>query len=376
MKELMQLKKANYNLAKEAMVTDILRHSYYINGIAFYSLLFQEIPNVIETTGVNCEKAVKWFVSTYKNEINDSKIKFSNDKKKITPEHVFCVLSEDLMVHFDLEDDEISIMYKDTDYTTVQELAKNFRRFIKKKEKDKPEIMLLVNNNGSLDTHRLEVTKPKLNIDDNYNDDFKETHALILDRLQKQHDKGIVLLHGKPGTGKTNYIRFLASKLKKDVIFLPPNMASAVTNPDLLSVLIDNPNSVFVIEDAENIVVDRERDGYSPVSALLNLSDGLLSDCLNIQLICSFNTDISKIDPALMRKGRLIAKYEFNELETEKAQALSNKLGYSTIIETPQTLAEIYNQEDGTFDNTDKRNTIGFKIVPKPKYKNINDLFK
>jgi hypothetical protein len=29
-----------------------------------------------------------------------------------------------------------------------------------------------------------------------------------------------------------------------------------------------------------------------------------------------------------MRKGRLIAKYEFKELEVEKAQQLSNKLGF------------------------------------------------
>jgi len=51
-------------------------------------------------------------------------------------------------------------------------------------------------------------------------------------------------------------------------------MAGAITNPDLISVLIDNPNSIFVIEDAENIVVDREQEGHSPVTALLNISDG------------------------------------------------------------------------------------------------------
>ena len=102
-------------------------------------------------------------------------------------------------------------------------------------------------------------------------------------------------------------------------------MASVITSPGLVSILIENPNSILVIEDAENIVVDRERNSNSRVSALLNISDGLLSDCLNIQIICSFNTDISKVDSALMRKGRLIAKYEFKELEVEKARALSKK---------------------------------------------------
>jgi ATP-dependent 26S proteasome regulatory subunit len=178
--------------------------------------------------------------------------------------------------------------------------------------------------------------------------------------LSKKNDKGLVLLHGKPGTGKTSFIRYLIASVKKNVIFLPPNMASAITNPNLISVLIDNPNSIFVIEDAENIVIDRELNGGSPVSALLNISDGLLADCLNIQLICSFNTDISKVDSALLRKGRLIAQYEFKELEITKAQALSCKLGFDSIINRPMTLTEIYNQNEQDFTAQKQRRSIGF----------------
>jgi ATP-dependent 26S proteasome regulatory subunit len=137
-------------------------------------------------------------------------------------------------------------------------------------------------------------------------------------------------------------------------------MAGTITNPDLISILIDNPNSIFVIEDAENIVIDREKDGQSPVTALLNISDGLLSDCLNIQIICSFNTDLSKIDNALLRKGRLIANYEFKELNAEKAQILSRKLGFTGNINSPMTLTGIYNQTEKEFSQIKKRNTIGF----------------
>jgi len=145
-------------------------------------------------------------------------------------------------------------------------------------------------------------------------------------------------------------------------------MASDISSPGLITILIQNPNSIFVIEDAENIIIDREKNGSSPVSALLNISDGLLADCLNVQIICSFNTDLSKIDNALMRKGRLIAKYEFKELEVEKAQQLSNKLGFKTTIDESMTLTNIYNQEEKDFLHTNKRASIGFQSLVNGKF--------
>jgi hypothetical protein len=95
---------------------------------------------------------------------------------------------------------------------------------------------------------------------------------------------------------------------------------------------------------------------------LLNISDGLLSDCLNIQVICTFNTDISMIDQALIRKGRLIARYEFRELTVEKSRQLSNKLGFHSEITSSMTLAAIYNQDELDFKPVQKRKQLGFAL--------------
>ena len=338
------------------------RKSTYFNEFKLFIAHFNSIPNVIYETDINCKNARALFSEHYQSEIKDLYYnkRYFNGSKKPEIDDIFYFLFEDLMIDFDTNQSFVRFFFRETELSKVEVIANAIRKFKNRKQRI-PKISLLVNTVEGVIKKSMEITRPKLNIEDNYNDDFKEIHQTIFKRLSIKNDKGLLLLHGKPGTGKTSYIRYLISSVKKNVIFLPPNMASAITNPDLISILIDNPNSVFVIEDAENIIIDRERNETSPVSALLNVADGLLADCLNIQIICSFNTDISKIDNALMRKGRLIAKYEFKELETNKAQQLSNKLGFETEINQPMTLASIYNQDQKSFQQREKRNPIGFR---------------
>lgn len=341
------------------------RNPGYLNEFNLFIAHFNCIPNAIEEKRINCKKANTWFKETFKAEIKDSYFnkRYFKANKSSEYDDIFYFLYDDLIVDFDNNRSEVRFLFRKTDITKVEKILLDMKKFRERKECHKPEISLLINSGRGIGTKSLKISKPKLSIEDNYNEDFNEIHKNILKRLSKKNDKGLVLLHGKPGTGKTSYIRYLIRSLKKDVIFLPPNMASAITNPELISVLIDHPNSIFIIEDAENIIVDRERNRTSPVSALLNISDGLLSDCLNIQIICSFNTDLSKVDSALMRKGRLIAKYEFKELAIEKAQALSEKLGFDSTIHSPMTLTDIYNQEEKDFQQLKSKNSIGFRAA-------------
>jgi hypothetical protein len=117
----------------------------------------------------------------------------------------------------------------------------------------------------------------------------------------------------------------------------------------------------LIVEDAENILEERRAGSSDSISNLLNIADGLLSDCLKIQIICTFNTPLENIDQALLRKGRLIARYNFKPLETNKAIKLSEQLGFEKKIENPMTLAEIYNMSSRDFAEEEERN-LGFEL--------------
>lgn len=146
------------------------------------------------------------------------------------------------------------------------------------------------------------------------------------------------------------------------MIFIPPEMAPQIASPDFLALMIDHPNAILIIEDAENVVCDRMNEENIGVSNLLNISDGLLSDCLNLQLICTFNTDISRIDKALLRKGRIIAKYEFKPLAIHKAEYIAETFGHPVKFDHDMTLADVchYSEEDFSIPIP---KSIGFRVA-------------
>ena len=157
-----------------------------------------------------------------KTEIKDyyyNKIYFKG-KNKVELDDIFYFIYDDLLVDFDTNNSRVRFLFKKTETAKIDEIISGIKKFKKRKVFNQPEISLLINTRNGIDTKSLKITRPKLNIEDNYNDDFKEIHQTIMKRLSKKNDKGLILLHGKPGTGKTSYIRYLISTLKKEVIFL------------------------------------------------------------------------------------------------------------------------------------------------------------
>ena len=218
----------------------------------------------------------------------------------------------------------------------VDLFQKSFESFyIPKHERQKGATCYLigVDGNGSLDLIELnklvtEIDEPTLLL--SYPD---TNHEKIEEFLEKGVDnKGkLLLMHGKPGTGKTTYLRYLLSnKYDGEVVFMNASIFSQITSVSFVSFAACYlQNKLVVIEDAESLLVARD-DGHkertTSISDLLNFTDGLVGDALNIKVIATFNTNVEEIDQALLRKGRLFYRQMFDNLNFEQSVDLLMKL--------------------------------------------------
>lgn len=242
----------------------------------------------------------------------------------------------------------------------LQKTETLLQTLVKEKEEDhKGHFSFITTIHGHFHLKEFKHIGDAVDIDDHYNDDFYAFSNRVIDKLQKPKSHGLVLLHGKPGTGKTTYIRYLASQLAKRMIYFPPYMASHISSPELINFLMDQEESILVLEDADNVISKRIGSDSSAISNLLNLSDGLLGQCLHIPVICTFNMMHTELDSALLRKGRLLGMYEFQPLQPAVANRLGQKLGIDKSFSQPVTLAEIYNIEEESY--LPQKHEIGFR---------------
>ena len=333
---------------------------HYLEAKSFYMYRFKIIPCTTYVDEIDINRAFDYLDKNFKNATEDIYQACFYDwtqSKQVFSKSVF-VLNNKMMV--ELTSDYAKILYPNYRYDDANSLVNIFSAYKLPQKQEAYEINIITLSRDGLELKQVEVKPTLLDIDKYYNDDFKEVDETIKARLNRENDKGIILLHGLPGTGKTTYLRHLIGGLKKKVLFVSPSVAGNLMNPEFIDLLIDNPNSVLIIEDAENIMMDRKYNSDSSVSNLLNLSDGLMSDCLSVQIICTFNSSVNLIDSALMRKGRLIAKYEFGKLGVEKANHLSKHLGFDVNIDQPMTIAEIANPSEKA-QPVERKEVIGFR---------------
>ena len=329
------------------------------------------------------EASVESFYETRKNlkfKVNDRELlkKAIVDSKVNNNIRVFCYSSHEYLILGDFgsfrflmnitcsEDVTIYAHYIDVYTDNIEETFEFIKKYFVKadKQEDIEFGIAAIDPGGSLYTSWYEYDKKEIDIEKNYNDDFKTPYEKICSLIEEEGEASLMLFYGEPGTGKSTVIKHLIGKYPdKDFIFMDGSLLANVGQEKLMSYFLDNNDTIFILEDCEKSLANREHN-YNPVMpVLLNITDGIIADVLGIKIICTFNTALSNIDPALKRKGRLSMKYEFKKLSKDKCQAIvdtSDLIENKFEVKEDMTLAELYNHDDE--NDYSKKNTkkIGF----------------
>lgn len=266
--------------------------------------------------------------------------------------------SDFYLIDFDLTDvtsvNSYNLFLVDKDFPEIKDISDIFKE-CRMDKTDTVSIGLVSWDDGSFFVKDFDIKEntPELTLlDEHYGDGFEDFNNELIKKLTSE-TKGLTLFHGIPGSGKTTVIRYLLKKLKEidknnNILYFPPVMVGTITDPNFINFISDwvsdsKGNNYLLIEDAEPLLESRDSTRNMGITNLLNLTDGLLNDIFNIQIIATFNTKLSNIDDALLRPERLMARKEFTVLTVERGKDLASKIGVDAkLITKKMTLAEIY----------------------------------
>ena len=264
-------------------------------------------------------------------------------------------IDEDEIGHYFTAYGEVQIFstYIQVNYNDYKQ-AEKLLEFVKPLPEDTDKIVtydLVVSTNTGFST--TECTSSRnidIDVKKNYNDD------LPYDKYKEFCEKdgsGLALMYGIAGSGKTSLIKKLIYDCSDTNFYIMDfSMLQNIVSGQFLAFLLKLQNAVIIMEDCEYILKRRDTHENPLINSLLNITDGLVGDALNIRFLCTFNAALTDIDEALLRPGRLKVKYEFKALSKDKTKAICGD-------DKAETLAEIYNRDKIDFNKKEQRK-IGF----------------
>ncbi len=168
-------------------------------------------------------------------------------------------------------------------------------------------------------------------------------------------DAPLLFLSGAPGSGKTSFLRYMICKYKMETYV--GYDAKVFDNDELFTNFLTSTSiNLLVMEDAESLVVPRDKGGNNMMSRFLNVSDGLIN-FPNKKIIFTTNeSSFENIDSALVRPGRCFDFLEFRRLTCDEAEIAAKAAGIEFNGTTDTSLAELFNPQT----TVKKRARFGF----------------
>lgn len=163
---------------------------------------------------------------------------------------------------------------------------------------------------------------------------IKEDLVVDLEKFIKTRDwyadRGVpyrrgYLLYGPPGSGKTSFIQAIAGHLNYNLCIL--NLAELTLTDDRLNHLMNSipPRSILVLEDIDSAFDEKRKKSNDfgtgvTFSGLLNALDGVTS--AEERIIFMTTNHPERLDPALVRPGRIDYKALLDNVTPEQARAM------------------------------------------------------
>ena len=179
-------------------------------------------------------------------------------------------------------------------------------------------------------------------LDPNYFPDFSSTNLFFEDFLKAKEN--IVVLSGPTGIGKSKFSKLALKHALENIhdILTEDDISEGVSHLNVAYVkneqILSNDSfwirlkkgdySFVILDDLDYYLSPRSQTVSSEleiakdkfISELLSFSDGILGN--RVKFIISTNREISSIDEALLREGRMFGVFEFSQLSEEEAKAI------------------------------------------------------
>jgi hypothetical protein len=165
------------------------------------------------------------------------------------------------------------------------------------------------------------------NFDLYYNDNVIKNTDKIL-KLLKSKKKGLTIIYGERGTGKTTLSAYLSSLMDRICIFVPSNMIDlSINSNDFRNLIKKYKQSIIIIDDCEIFFSNVYTKSNIFTNNLVQMVDGITSDVDNLHIFIILNVeDITYIDHTLLECNNLVDVLHVDKLKKDKVEFLSTHL--------------------------------------------------
>jgi hypothetical protein len=279
-------------------------------------------------------------------------------------QEVYCKINDNIYLSYFIIDKtqstslitDVTFFYKEQeDYDEIKEIVEQMNLCLPSyTETENHNLFNIKLSNNTIDIEPLVFDDDFDNIELYYSEStFKDLNKLI--KKIRKIDKGLYLLNGEVGTGKTTSIKYITSDVDKIFFHIQSNLLEhTINNPEFRNFLKKYDNPVIILDDCESTLIDLFGKTNNSTFNIIQLIDGLSSDSLKLSVICIFNEEIEE-NNSLLDCNNLISIVDFESLSSEEATELSKNIGSNKTYKNKTRLVDIIRKK-----NIDRYKKIGF----------------